>query len=880
MPFDKLDLLSRLETFKPLNWFSKPECSKLIYPKTSLPEHKDRAGRMFAEQLIIRHAAHCPWRKLSSPRDLLLSPSPSEPEDKLKAVHTYLRRVQRLSRLDRLPELSEPTLKSILLSCQLETLASLLKLPVSLLEKLRSNIESKATLLDSSNIAPALSSSSSLLPSSPPVKLSHDARARILAALGWDVEVLHDGAAAASGPQPAQYSLLHLGVQKSKCGLQQQQQQQQQQQLSSASVALCCSDCKVRAGLWNFLGPRPPPVGRVTHDTQYSCTQPPPPSSTTTTATIESPSPPLALITAEDAALKCDGASSSVLLSMTIAGGGYKPVMMSASSSGRTSSQLQSMNPSGPFGQSKPSSQVFGRAALACKVAAQPFGAAAAASASTALINVSHAHITSSSRPATPAPDVSKEKLTVTLSSAPGPMSFVPPTASPDPAASTGGTMPALINGHLSSTASKRPRPLNEDSSSEEVAAPQLPNSHVMNTSNEDKRAFIECGTLSGSNSEKLSYPLETSRPMRCHDEHLRVMTAEESLPKKPRLSFPSFSFSTSEVVVTPAPTTGKYISHGTGTPCSVPLGLPAANVNSTSSATPLPPPLSPLQAALNMFTPWSRRSSPAAASLATTPAAAVTTGASAGKMCELSTGIHTSESKAAVLHPVHSLGHALSVPPPSDTFDGLGYHRPWCPFVYKETPCTASATSSATTVAAPCHDVVTTNKNSGSRSQHLPSTGSAVAERQQSPGLAAGRNRVSEDQQVCGWQWLVELVGSWEGSTDCGSEDTTAGAMRFHGSAGHSALPLASSGILYDGGEMGGAGMRSRVAGGSGEDHEGHQQSSVKQVMDDVEDLGAVEADLIPLSSLRSKSIVSPAEDEDERHVKRALNDIKGALR
>ena len=44
---------------------------KLIYPRDVRVEHREQAARLFSEQMVTRHASHCPWRKTKCQPSLL-----------------------------------------------------------------------------------------------------------------------------------------------------------------------------------------------------------------------------------------------------------------------------------------------------------------------------------------------------------------------------------------------------------------------------------------------------------------------------------------------------------------------------------------------------------------------------------------------------------------------------------------------------------------------------------------------------------------------------------------------------------------------------------------------------------------------------------------
>eukprot|EP00798_Chlamydomonas_sp_ICE-L_P007607 gene7607-761_t len=145
-PWDQRDLHRRLLTFRPLTWFAKPDsvgpiacaargwsntardtlecefCSAtLIYPPSSIPyEHRRHVATLFAEQLVTKHASHCPWKSTRCDDECLSFKPPSGQEEK-QGVIPYASPSfqgvshdrQHLLNVDQLPELEPRVVASI-----------------------------------------------------------------------------------------------------------------------------------------------------------------------------------------------------------------------------------------------------------------------------------------------------------------------------------------------------------------------------------------------------------------------------------------------------------------------------------------------------------------------------------------------------------------------------------------------------------------------------------------------------------------------------------------------------------------------------------------------------------------------------------------------
>ncbi|KAG2454003.1 hypothetical protein HYH02_001046 [Chlamydomonas schloesseri] len=157
-------------------------------------------------------------------------------------------------------------------------------------------------------------------------KLAPAQKARLLALLGWDVDVLQPDSASGMAVAPyaagGAYSLNHLGV-KPKAGAAAASSGagaggKAGKKVPSSQVVLKCPICNSRMGLWNYSGVRPVPVGRLT--------APPPPSAGGAAALMLSPRPAGASgggAAAAAATAPAVATAGSDPLSCTIAGGQY-----------------------------------------------------------------------------------------------------------------------------------------------------------------------------------------------------------------------------------------------------------------------------------------------------------------------------------------------------------------------------------------------------------------------------------------------------------------------------------------------------------------------------------------------------------------------------
>ncbi|KAG1676329.1 hypothetical protein FOA52_001124 [Chlamydomonas sp. UWO 241] len=430
-PADQADLHRRLQTFKPLTWFGRPdivsavECAtrgwanierdmlvcdfcrcQLKYPASVPVDHRQAAAEAFAKQLVTQHATHCPWRKEHCERSLLYFQTPAGPEEVADHLAGFHRRAARLEQVDLLPDISPCVLTAVAAAPCFEGRDARLR---ALLLGAAGGSQAQQQGSDSSSAARRSGSGSGdgepTHERAPHAKLANAERCRLLALLGWDMEVLSGSGGAHGGgggitarPAPPQYSLIHLtGTPKLKGGARaggngsgasgsgasgsgtqrQPQPQPQHRAIPATNVVLVCRACRARAGLWSFGGGggRPAPVGRVTSVPSGTAARmpPPPPQLHAPAAAAATPgstpfkaSPTLSL----GFSLRAPQQAAAAL-SMTIAGGGF----------GGFGTSRTPGSPA-PFGSPAAAAPVpvFGRAAMH-GVAPSPAAIAAAAGA-------------------------------------------------------------------------------------------------------------------------------------------------------------------------------------------------------------------------------------------------------------------------------------------------------------------------------------------------------------------------------------------------------------------------------------------------------------------------------------------------------------------
>ena len=237
-------------------------------------------------------------------------------------------------------------------------------------------------------------------------KLAPAQKARLLALLGWDVDVLQPDSASGMAVAPfaagGSYSLSHLGVKPKAAaaaaagagaggaavpgtpGGAGGKGGKGSSKVPSSQVVLKCPICNSRMGLWNYSGVRPVPVGRLT--------APPPPAAGGAAALMLSPRPAAASSGGGAAAAAAPAVPATIgsdPLSCTIAGGQYGQFGFGGAAS--AAKPFGSAAAAAPFrfGSAASTAPVFGLAAMdvdaqrAASAASGPFGSAAAAAAAT-----------------------------------------------------------------------------------------------------------------------------------------------------------------------------------------------------------------------------------------------------------------------------------------------------------------------------------------------------------------------------------------------------------------------------------------------------------------------------------------------------------------
>ncbi|KAL6746645.1 C3HC zinc finger-like-domain-containing protein [Haematococcus lacustris] len=395
-PWDQKDMHRRLETFKPLTWFAKPEvvgpvacasrgwlnesrdqlccefCSvRLRYPQhppasTTAHDARQRASAMFAEQLVSKHDAGCPWRSTCCDDGVLACSNGTTDLTPGALQSGFAARTAQLLRVDRLPNLHPRTAAALV-----STAASLFRPtsstgpgPDPLAQQdaadtaaaaLRRALGVRLPGSSSSKTAGAgeaggdqggdLAAVPPVLPAAP----THSQKAKLLALLGWECQELVGESSSLRGGHPAGkqgsqgppvafhpsacvYGLAHLGIAsgsgKSRHGKGQADCKQggaaagekaAPSRLSMANVVLSCPLCRSRVGLWNCL---PGASASSLPAKQPPSTLDPPPPSPGHAAGSQTLTHPAQPALAPASALPCP--SPKVSLFSTIAGGSYQ----------------------------------------------------------------------------------------------------------------------------------------------------------------------------------------------------------------------------------------------------------------------------------------------------------------------------------------------------------------------------------------------------------------------------------------------------------------------------------------------------------------------------------------------------------------------------
>ncbi|GIL42338.1 hypothetical protein Vafri_348 [Volvox africanus] len=397
-PWEQSDLHRRLETFKPLTWFGKPETvgpvpcalrgwinyakdslscehcnAKLIYPPNISYEQQQAAADLFSPNLASKHNFTCPWRSTACNTSLLAYIPPNNSEELCQMFQTLQ---GKLLKVDVLPELDLIAIRALRnaaapYGCYDElvmgpgggALTPVHKRTVRIKDVTdepygvhASSAPSFSDIGSPSNGAAADDTPTFLLQ---PSKMTPQQKARLLALLGWDLDVLQpdsaSGSAALPYTQSAGYGLGHLGVKPKsalKGGSARGAVDADGKRYPMSSVVLKCPHCNCRTGLWNFAGLRPVPTGRLTasqHPTGASALL----------------SPTNAAAAAPGGAAATAGTAAGVdPLSVTIAGGQY--ALHGTARTGSAASRPFGATSSAPFrfGSACSTEPVFGIAAL------------------------------------------------------------------------------------------------------------------------------------------------------------------------------------------------------------------------------------------------------------------------------------------------------------------------------------------------------------------------------------------------------------------------------------------------------------------------------------------------------------------------------------
>ncbi len=255
-----------------------------------LPVPTPAAADLFSPALTTKHSASCPWRQTHCNESLLVyQPSHSNDEmvDLFNSLHSKLLRVEVL------PELDAIAIQAV------RNAAS----PYGPYDQLVLGVPGRAAGAADGNTAGGdlgrrrpqvtmmeVDKNGKEVPIGgaggeaegadgptillQPSKLTPQQKAKLLALLGWHVDVIQPdsagGTAAAPYAQSTTYSLQHLGIGGSKGGRQAKAAGAQGMAASGSGkypmsqVVLRCPHCNGKMGLWNFAGVRPVPSGRLT----------------------------------------------------------------------------------------------------------------------------------------------------------------------------------------------------------------------------------------------------------------------------------------------------------------------------------------------------------------------------------------------------------------------------------------------------------------------------------------------------------------------------------------------------------------------------------------------------------------------------------------
>ncbi|GLI70593.1 hypothetical protein VaNZ11_015523 [Volvox africanus] len=403
-PWEQSDLHRRLETFKPLTWFGKPETvgpvpcalrgwinnskdslscehcnAKLIYPPNISYQQQQAAADLFSPNLATKHNFTCPWRSTACNTSLLAYIPPNNSEELCQMFQTLQ---GKLLKVDVLPEVDLIAIQALrnaavpygsydelvmgpgggaLTPVHKSTPAVRIK---DVTDEPYGVQDSSAPLLSDIGLplnGAAVDDTPTFLLQ--PSKMTPLQKARLLALMGWDLDVLQpesaSGSAALLYTQSAGYGLGHLGVKPKtalKGGSGEGAAAADDKRYPMSSVVLKCPHCNCRTGLWNFAGLRPVPTGRLTpsqHPAGASALLSPTSASTPTAP--------------GGAAGTTSSAAGVDPLSVTIAGGQYG--LHGTARIGSTASRPFGATSSAPFrfGSASSTEPVFGIAALEVK---------------------------------------------------------------------------------------------------------------------------------------------------------------------------------------------------------------------------------------------------------------------------------------------------------------------------------------------------------------------------------------------------------------------------------------------------------------------------------------------------------------------------------
>ncbi|KAG2495858.1 hypothetical protein HYH03_006096 [Edaphochlamys debaryana] len=446
-PWAQEDLHNRLDTYKPLTWFAKPatvgpvpcalrgwvndgcdtltceHCgAKLVYPPQVPYDQRQAAADMFHPALTTKHTNTCPWRQTACEQSLLQY-VPQHTNDEMCQLFDHLQ--SKLLKIDVLPDLDAIAIQTIrdaagpfgpyddlVMGGHGASAATAIvphrgTLPPRPTQVRIRELDDAGNMIGGSGASfssdamdtSAAGGGASAPPGGDvvgetylvqPSKLTPQQKARLLALLGWDLDVLQPdtagGSAIAPYAQNSGYSLGHLGV-KPKSGKPPSAAAAGAGGTAAAAggsgkvpmsqVVLKCPRCGGRMGLWNFAGVRPVPTGRLL------------PPTNTGAAALLSPARGASIGGGVGgSAAAAAGASVSAVggadpLSATIAGGQYGPL-----AGGAAARPFGSAAAAAPFrfGAAPSTAPVFGIAALdeqASRAASSSFASATSAAAAT-----------------------------------------------------------------------------------------------------------------------------------------------------------------------------------------------------------------------------------------------------------------------------------------------------------------------------------------------------------------------------------------------------------------------------------------------------------------------------------------------------------------